>query len=363
MIQLVDVHANYLSMKTEIDKAITEVINKSAYIGGEILRKFEMNYANFCNVKYAIGCSSGTSALHLALLALGIGNGDEVITVPNTFIATTEAVSHVNGKIKFVDVKPDTALIDIDLLEKAISPRTKAILVVHLFGQMPDMKRLRDIADDKGLFLIEDAAQAHGAQWLGHQPGYYGDIATYSFFPAKILGCFGDGGAVTTNNDKYAKRIKLLCNHGRRAKYEHYVEGYNYRLDTLQAAILDAKLPNLSTKIVKRRLNALFYDNYINDKIREGAGSSATYYMYVIKTQNRQEFIEHMRKKGIGTGIHYPIPLHLQHAYKGLKKGDMPVAEMLAEEIVSIPVYSELTPEQLSYIVRTINDFNYHTSN
>lgn len=356
-IPLVDLRANYLSMQGEINVAIAEVLNKSAFIGGDILERFETNFAEWCEVKHAIGCSNGTSALHLALMALGLNNGAEVITVPNTFIATTEAISHVNGKIKFVDVEPDTALMNIDLLEKAISPRTKAILVVHLFGQMPDMKRLRNIADDKGLFLIEDAAQAHGAQWLGHQPGYYGDIATYSFFPAKILGCFGDGGCVTTNNDTYAERVRLLANHGRKTKYEHYVEGYNYRLDTLQAAILNAKLPKLRTKITKRQLNALYYDNYINDKIREGAGSSATYYMYVMRTQNRQEFIEHMRKKSIGTGIHYPIPLHLQHAYKGLKKGDFPVAEMLAEEIVSIPVYPELKPEQLSYIVRAVNDF------
>jgi dTDP-4-amino-4,6-dideoxygalactose transaminase len=356
-IPLVDLTANYLSQKKEIDVAIANVIGKSAFIGGDILKRFETNYAEWCEVKHAIGCANGTSALHLALLALGLSNGAEVITVPNTFIATTEAISHAGGKIKFVDVKPDTALMDIDLLEKAISPRTKAILVVHLFGQMPDMERLRDIADDKGLFLIEDAAQAHGAQWLGHQPGYYGDIATYSFFPAKILGCFGEGGCVTTNNDTYAERINLLKDHGRTAKYEHFVEGYAYRLDTLQAAILNAKLPKLRTKITKRQLNALYYDNYIDDKIREGAGSSATYYMYVMRTQNRQEFIEHMRKKGIGTGIHYPIPLHLQHAYKGLKKGDMPVAEMLAKEIVSIPVYPELKPEQLNYIVRAVNDF------
>lgn len=358
MIPLVDLKANYLSQKKEIDAAISEVIGKSAFIGGEILSNFERNFANFCQIKYAIGCSNGTSALHLALLALGIGNGDEVITVPNTFIATTEAISHVKSKIKFVDVKPDTALMDIDLVEKAISPRTKAILVVHLYGQMPDMKRLRDIADDKNLLLIEDAAQAHGARYGGVQPGYYGDIATYSFFPAKILGCFGDGGCVTTNNDTYAKRVRLLSNHGRKTKYEHYVEGYNYRLDTLQAAILNAKLPKLRSKIRTRRVNAHNYNMLLDcSNIAEKFGADSSYYMYIIRVKNRQEFIEYMRKKGIGTGIHYPIPLHLQHAYKGLKKGDMPVAEMLAEEIVSIPVYPELTEKELKYITRAINDF------
>lgn len=358
MIPLVDVTANYLSMKPEIDRAIQDVIERDKFVNGKAVKVFEDNYAKFCEIRNAVGCSNGTSALHLALMALGIGNGDEVITVPNTFIATTEAISHVNGRIKFVDVKPDTGLMDIDALEKSISYKTKAILVVHLYGQMPDMKRLRDIADDKGLFLIEDAAQAHGARYKGFQPGHYGDIATYSFFPAKILGCFGDGGCVTTNNDTYAKRVRLLSNHGRKTKYEHYVEGYNYRLDTLQAAILNAKLPELDSKIIGRQLNAIFYNARINTrKIKEAWGAVSSYYMYVIRVQNRQEFIEHMRKKGIGTGIHYPIPLHLQHAYKGLKKGDFPVAEMLAEEIVSIPVYPELKAKQLSYIVRTVNDF------
>lgn len=358
MIPLVDLKANYLSQKKEIDSAIAEVISKSAYIGGDILKNFETNYAKFCQVKHAIGCSNGTSALHLAFMALGLSNGAEVITVPNTFIASTEAISHAGGKIKFVDVKPDTALIDIDAVEKAISPRTKAILVVHLFGQMPDMKRLRDIADDKKLLLIEDAAQAHGAKWYGRQPGYYGDIATYSFFPAKILGCFGDGGCVTTNNDTYAERVRLLANHGRKNKYEHLVEGYNYRLDTIQAAILNVKLKYLDRNISLRRYNANYYDNFLEyNQIREAPLAESSYYMYVLRMQNRQGFIEYMRKKGIGTGVHYPYCLHLQHAYKGLKKGDMPVAEMLAEEIVSIPVYPELTEEQLKYIVETVNDF------
>ena len=358
MIPLVDLKANYLSQKQEIDTAIAKVIGNSAFIGGNILKTFEKNFAKFCQVKHAIGCSNGTSALHLALLALGIGNGDEVITVPNTFIATTEAISHVNGKIKFVDVKEDTALIDIDKLEKAITPRTKAILVVHLYGQMPDMERLRDIADKNNLFLIEDAAQAHGAQWLGHQPGYYGDIATYSFFPAKILGCFGDGGCVTTNNDTYAKRIRLLSNHGRKTKHEHYTEGYNYRLDTIQAAILDVKLKYLKNKISARRFIAEYYKRHLPYKrFIEAVGATASYYMFIIRVQNRPQFIEYMRKKGIGTGVHYPIPLHLQHAYKGLKKGDMPVAEMLAEEIVSIPMYPELTVKQLKYIMETVSCF------
>lgn len=358
MIQLVDLKANYLSQKVEIDKAIKEVIENSAYIGGEILSNFERNFANFCEIKYAVGCSNGTSALHLALMALGIKNGDEVITTSNTFIATTEAISHVNGKIKFVDVKYDTGLIDIDALEKSISPSTKAITVVNLFGQMPNMQRLHDLAEDKNILLVEDAAQSHGATWNGHQPGYYSDISTFSFFPAKILGCFGEGGCVTTNNEVYAERVDLLKDHGRKAKYEHLVEGYGYRLDTLQAAILNAKLKQLEKNIRLRRYNAAFYDSLIKyDKIRESIGAGSSYYMYVLKMKNRQQFMSYMKEKGIATGIHYPIPLHLQPAYTGLHKGDFPVAEKLADEIVSIPVYPELTYKQRHYILETINDF------
>ena len=357
MIPLVDVYAGYLSQKREIDEAIQNVIDNDTFVNGKAAKEFEKNFAKFCEVKYSVGCSSGTSALHLALLALGIGKGNEVITVPNTFIATSEAISHVGGRIKLVDVKEDTGLMDIDLLEKAVTPRTKAVIVVNLFGQVPNMQRLRDLATDKNIFLVEDAAQAHGAMWNGHQPGYYSDIATYSFFPAKILGCFGDGGAVTTNNDTYAERVRLLSNHGRKTKYKHLIEGYNYRLDTIQAAILNVKLGALNSKLFARRVNALLYDRCFPNKIEEKSGAFATYYMYVLKMQNRPQFIEYMRKKGIGTGIHYPICLHLQPAYIGLCKGVFPVAEKLANEIISIPVYPELTARKLNYIMETVSCF------
>lgn len=356
MIQLVDVYASYLSQKKEIDKAIQNTIDNDTFTNGKAVKVFENNFARFCEIKYAIGCSNGTSAIHLALLALGLKKGDRVITVPNTFIATTEAITHVLGQIQFVDVNEETALINIDLIEKAITANTKAIIAVDLFGQMPDMQRLREIANDHNLYLIEDAAQAHGAQWMGRQPGYYSDIATYSFFPAKILGCFGEGGAVTTNNDIYAEKINLLKDHGRKAKYEHLIEGYGYRLDTIQAAILNVKLHQLRAKILERKLNAYYYNSYLHyNYIREDLGASSSYYMYVIKMQNRQKFMKYMQEKSIGTGIHYPIPLHQQLAYKGY--GRFPIAEKLAKEIVSIPVYPELTVEQSDYIVETINVF------
>ncbi|MCK5030118.1 MAG: DegT/DnrJ/EryC1/StrS family aminotransferase, partial [Thermoplasmatales archaeon] len=323
---------------------------------------FEENYAKFCKAKHAIGCSSGTTAVHLALLVAGLNKGDEAITVPNTFIATTECISYVGGKIKFVDVDSDTALINIDKLEKSITPKTKAIIIVHLYGQMPDMKRIREIADDHHIFLVEDAAQAHAAEWNGHQPGYYGDIASYSFFPAKNLGCFGDGGGVITNNDELGEKLRLLVNHGRTTKYEHMMEGYNYRLDPIQAAVLNAKLPHLLKWTDLRRKHATFYENNLSENVKtpiEKKGAKHVYYMYEIRTKKRDKLMEFLKGKGISCGIHYPIPLHLQPAYVnlGLKPGSFPVSETLAKEILSIPIYPELTADQRAYIVDNINRF------
>jgi len=361
-VPLVDLKANYLSIKDEIDSAIHEVIDNTSFIMGKYLKNFEGNYAKFCKAKHAIGCSSGTTAVHLALLVAGLNEGDEAITVPNTFIATTECISYVGGKIKFVDVDSDTALINIDKLEKSITPKTKAIIIVHLYGQMPDMKRIREIADEHNLFLIEDAAQAHAAEWNGHQPGYYGDIASFSFFPAKNLGCFGDGGGVVTNNDELGEKLRLLVNHGRTTKYEHMIEGYNYRLDPIQAAVLNAKLPHLLKWTDLRRKHAIFYDNNLPENVHapiEEKGAKHVYYMYEIRTKKRDELMKFLKGKGISCGIHYPIPLHLQPAYVtlGFKKGSFPVSETLAKEILSIPIYPELTEDQRAYIVDNINRF------
>ena len=361
-VPLVDLKANYLSIKDEIDSAIHEVIDNTSFIMGKYLKNFEENYAKFCKATHAIGCSSGTTAVHLALLMAELNEGDEAITVPNTFIATTECISYVGGKIKFVDVDSDTALINIDKLEKSITPKTKAIIIVHLYGQMPDMKRIREIADDHNLFLIEDAAQAHAAEWNGHQPGYYGDIASFSFFPAKNLGCFGDGGSVVTNNDELGEKLRLLVNHGRTTKYEHMMEGYNYRLDPIQAAVLNAKLPHLLKWTDLRRKHAIFYDNNLPENVQvpiEEKGAKHVYYMYEIRTKKRDELMQFLKGKGISCGIHYPIPLHLQPAYVnlGFKQGSFPVSETLAKEILSIPIYPELTEDQRAYIVDNINQF------
>jgi len=361
-IPLVDLKANYLSMKEEIDNAIQQVIDDTAFIQGPYVESFEKDFASYCKAKHGIAASSGTTALHLALLAGKIGQSDEVITVPNTFIATTECISYVHGRIRFVDVQESTGLIDIDQLEQKITKQTKALIIVHLYGQMPDMKHIRDIADDHDLFLIEDAAQAHGAEWNDHQPGYYGDVASYSFFPAKNLGCYGDGGAIITNNDEIAEYIRLLLNHGREDKYKHLIEGYNYRLDALQAAILTVKLKKLPELTEKRRSHATFYNEQLNNFVEtpvEAPNAKHVYYMYVIQTDKRDELQKYLKQKGIHSGIHYPIPLHLQPAYKDLGEGigSYIVSEKLAKNILSIPVYPELTKEQLRYIVDTIQRF------
>jgi dTDP-4-amino-4,6-dideoxygalactose transaminase len=363
-IPLVDLKANYLSIKTEIDNAIHEVIDNTAFIMGKYVRQFEEDFANFCKAKHCIGCSSGTTAVHLALIASNVIKGDEVITVPNTFIATTECISYTGGKISFVDVEQDTALINIDQLEKSITPKTKALIVVHLYGQMPDMKQIREIADDNDIFLIEDAAQAHAAEWNGHQPGFYGDISSFSFFPAKNLGCYGDGGAVVTNNSEIAENLRLLVNHGRSTKYEHLIEGYNYRLDALQASILNAKLPHLKDWTELRRNHAAFYNENMPDEIitpTELQGAKHVYYMYEIRSKKRDELMNFLKENKISCGIHYPIPLHLQPAYKDYDFGktNFPVSEMLAKEILSIPIYPELTDEQKNYIVDKIKEFVY----
>lgn len=365
MIPFVDLKAQYDSIKEEIDETIQSVLNNTSFIMGEELRKFEEEFALFCDVKYAIGVANGSDALILALRACGIGEGDEIITVPHTFIATTEAITHVGGKVVFVDIDPKTYTIDVSKTEEKITEKTKAIISVHLYGQPADMESIMDLAKKYNLKIIEDAAQAHGAEYKGKKVGSIGDVGCFSFYPGKNLGAYGDAGMVVTNNEEIAKGIKLLRNHGRISKkYEHDVEGYSSRLDNLQAAILRVKLKCLDEWNDRRRSNAKKYNKLlsnINGIITpyEADYVKHVYHLYVIRTEKRRDKLsEELKSKGIAVGIHYPIPLHLQPAYRylGYKEGDFPVTEKTSREILSLPMFAELTDEQIEEIVELIKN-------
>jgi len=365
-IKLVNLKRRYESLKPEIDAAIKRVIDRSAFIQGLETDQLEGMFALYCRGGYGIACSNGTSALYLALKALNLPKGSEVITVPNTFIATAEAITMAGYKVRFVDVDKDTLLMDMDKLQKAITKKTRAVIPVHLFGQICDMERLKEIAVKYDLKVIEDAAQAHGASYAGRKAPYL-DTATYSFFPGKIMGAFGDAGMVVTRDPKLAGTMKLLTNHGRENHHEHSIEGFNFRMDNLQAAILLPQLRKLNGWVEKRRQLAEHYDWHLSDLEEKGIlktpwmpiGNYHAYYMYVVRTKKRDELREYLVKKGVSTGIHYPVPLHLQpaYAYLGLKKGSFPVAEKAAKEILSLPIYPEMKPEEVKYVCDAIKEF------
>ena len=360
MIPFVDLKAQYDSIKDEIDEAIQNVLNNTSFIMGEELKKFEVEFAIFCDVKHAIGVANGSDALILALRACGIGEGDEVITVPHTFISTAEAISNVGGKVVFVDIDPKTYTIDVSEIEEKITEKTKAIIPVHLYGQPADMAPIMRLAKKYNLRVIEDTAQAHGAEYKGKKVGSIGDVGCFSFYPGKNLGAYGDAGMVVTNNERIAKKIKLLRNHGRiTKKYEHDIEGYSSRLDNLQAAILSVKLRYLNKWNESRRRNAKKYNELLNniDGIitpYEAEYAKHVYHLYVIKVEKegRDKLREELNSKGIATGIHYPIPLHLQTAYSylGYKEGDFPITEKASQEILSLPMFAELSDEQIMEI-------------
>ena len=367
MIPFVDLKAQYDSIKDEIDNTIQNVINNTSFIMGEELKKFEEEFAWFCDVKYAIGVANGSDALILALRACGIGEGDEVITVPHTFIATTEAISNVGGKVVFVDIDPKTYTIDITKIEEKINERTKAIIPVHLYGQPADMDPIMKLAKKYDLKVIEDAAQAHGAEYKREKVGSIGDVGCFSFYPGKNLGAYGDAGMVVTNNEEIAEKIRLLRNHGRiTKKYEHKIEGYSSRLDNLQAAILRVKLKYLNKWNDMRRSNAKKYNELLNNiggtiTPYEAEYAKHVYHLYVIgvEKEGRDKLREELRSKGIATGIHYPIPLHLQPAYRylGFKEGDFPVTEKTSREILSLPMFAELNDQQIEEIVELIKNY------
>lgn len=363
-IPLVDLKAQYESIKPEIDAAIARVISNTSFIGGKEVSDFEAAFAAFQRTKYCVGIASGTGAIHLALLALGVGAGDEVITTPHTFIATVEPIEVLGAVPVFVDIDPVTFNIDPAKIEAAITPRTKVIMPVHLYGQLAPMDAIMEIARRHNLHVIEDAAQAHGAEYKGQRAGAWGDVACFSFYPGKNLGAYGDGGAVCTNDEALATRIAKLRDHGRLTKYEHDIIGYGERLDALQAAILGAKLPHLDDWNAARRRHAAYYNQALANLPNVSTPANPPdfehiYHIYCISvTGDRDAILAELNKRGIGAGIHYPVPVHLQPAMKhrGGKAGDFPASERAASSIISLPIYPELTQAQINHVVEELAD-------
>jgi dTDP-4-amino-4,6-dideoxygalactose transaminase len=361
-VPFVDLPAQYPAIAPEINEAVARVIHDADFILGREVGLFEEEFAAYCEAKYAVGVDSGTSALELALRAYDIGPGDEVITAANTFIASALAISHAGAKPVLVDVDPYTYTIDVDGIANAITARTKAILPVHLYGHPAHMDPIRQLAAKYGLVVIEDACQAHGARYRGKRTGSLGHAAAFSFYPGKNLGAFGDGGMVVTNDHEIAKRLEMLRNYGQKEKYHHQFRGYNRRLDTLQAAILRVKLKYLEKWNAARRWNAKLYSESLEGTgvvtPVEAAGAESVWHLYVIRAENRDVLRESLVSKGISPGIHYPIPIHLQPAYKDLdyKRGDFPITEAHAGRILSLPMYAELTADQIEFVALTIRD-------
>ncbi|MCK4393969.1 DegT/DnrJ/EryC1/StrS family aminotransferase [Candidatus Bipolaricaulota bacterium] len=360
-IPFVDLKAQYRSIKSEIDDAIQRILDTTAFIGGQAVKDFEGDFSSFCTANQCVGVASGTDALFLALQALDVGEGDEVIVPANSFIATSEVVTAVGAKVVFVDVDEHSYNIDVSKIEDKITARTRAIIPVHLYGQPADMDPINEIAQRHNLKVIEDSAQAHGAEYKGRRTGTLGDVACFSFYPGKNLGAYGDAGAVVTNDKEMADKIRMMANHGRLKKYDHLFEGVNSRLDGIQAAILDVKLKHLEDWTAARRNVAAVYNDLLSNLERivlpkEEAYAKHVYHLYVIQVAQRDSVREFLKDEGISTGIHYPTPLPLLKAYDylGHKPGDFPVAERLAKEGLSLPMYPELTEEQIAFVTDTI---------
>ena len=362
-IPLVDLRAQYSTIKPEIDSAIQRVLDNTSFIMGKEVTTFEAAFAGFIGASGAAGVSSGTAALHLAMLACGVGPGDEVITAAHTFIATAEAISQAGARPVFVDIDPRAYTLDPDQVEDAITDRTRVIMPVHLYGQPCDLDPLLDIAQRRNLWLIEDAAQAHGAEYKARRCGTIGHIACFSFYPGKNLGAYGDAGAVTTNDEKLLAKVRKLRDHGRTTKYEHDEIGFGERIDALQAAILAAKLPYLESWTEARRAHARLYNQLL-----EGSGVATpyespdvrhVYHLYVVRTPHRDDLLSHLKNHGVDAGIHYPIPVHKQMAYakQGYSNVRLPLSERAAAEVLSLPLYPELTEAQIYHVAEAVRGF------
>jgi dTDP-4-amino-4,6-dideoxygalactose transaminase len=360
MIPLVDLKAQYHNIKDEIDAAITRVLESSQFVLGDEVAVFEEEFAAYCGARHGIAVNSGTSALHLALLAAGIGLGYEVITVPFTFVATVAAICYTGARPVFVDIEPRSYTMDVNQLEGAITERTKAILPVHLYGQPADMDPILEIARRYGLVVIEDAAQAHGAEYKGRRVGSIGDLGCFSFYPSKNLGAYGEGGMVVTNNPEYARTIRMLRDWGQERKYHHVLKGYNYRMEGMQGAILRVKLRHLEAWTEVRRAHARRYNDFLAGSRmilpQEVPGRRHVYHIYGIQVQDRATVQQVLKEQRISTGVHYPIPVHLLPAYTdlGYGEGDFPVSEQIADRELSLPMFAELSEEQQQNVATTL---------
>jgi dTDP-4-amino-4,6-dideoxygalactose transaminase len=360
MIPFVDLKAQYTGIKDEVNAAIQGVLDTCQFTLGSEVAAFEEEFASYSQAQYGIGVNTGTSALHLALLAAGIGPGDEVITVPFTFVATVAAIYYTGATPVFVDIDPRTFTIDVKAIEAAITDKTKAILPVHLYGQPADMDPILDIAKRHGLVVIEDAAQAHGAEYKGKRVGSIGDMGCFSFYPGKNLGAYGEGGMVVTSNPEYTRTIRMLRDWGAEQKYQHVLKGYNFRLEGIQGAVLRVKLRHLEAWTEARRAAAAHYNELMSDS---GVATPEAmpyarhvYHIYAIRTQQRSEWQQALQDKGIQTGIHYPIPVHLLPAYAdlGYTQGDFPHSEQAANEVLSLPMFAELSPAQCKEVSKAV---------
>jgi dTDP-4-amino-4,6-dideoxygalactose transaminase len=361
-VPFLDLSAHHAPLRSEIDAAIGEVIDRGAFAGGPFVDDFEEHFAAFCECHYCIGVGSGTDALWLALLACGVGPGDEVITVPNTFMATAEAITYCGAKPVFVDVDALTYTMDPTLIEEAITSRTKAVIPVHLFGQPADMDPILEIARSHRLLVIEDAAQAHGAEYKGKRVGSLGDAGCFSFYPGKNLGALGEAGAVVTNDQQLQQKIRILRDHGQIQKYHHAMVGWNARMDGIQGAVLAVKLRHLEKGNELRRSHAARYDNALSDIESimppfTAAYAKHVYHIYAIRVHRRDELVQSLAKSGVACGIHYPVPIHLQAAYQqlGYPIGSFPITERTARQFISLPMFPELTSEQIELVTTALN--------
>ena len=357
MIPFLDLKGQYKEIKPQVDAAVARVIESAQFVLGPEVAAFEERFAAYCGVRHCVALNSGTSALHLALLAAGVGPGDEVITVSMTFVATTAAILYCGAKPVFVDVDPDTWTMDPNLLKAAITPRTKAILPVHLHGLMADMDPIIEVADRAGLIVIEDAAQAHGSEYRGLRAGSIGDIGCFSFYPGKNLGAYGEAGAAVTNSSDLARQLALLRDWGQESKYNHVLPGYNFRMDGIQGAVLNVKMAYIERWTEARRTVASHYDRLLaRAQFKRPAPPPHcrhVYHVCAVEVEHRDQVQKALSAAGIGTGIHYPVPVHLQKAYGelGYGRGDFPVTEAIANRFLSLPIYAELQPEQVANVV------------